>query len=282
MLGRRRSRREVLSSVGIAAGMAGLAGCTGIRPGDEPGGTDTATPTATSTATDSLAKGTGTATGTGTETETATTTETRTTGTDSPTTASPETVQFQSTAGTQVTGSLYGGRDGACGIVLVPQINLDRGSWQPQAERLAGMGHLALAIDEDSNNRAESASGALRYLRGTVGVDRVVLVGASSGGEAVVRADARAETGTVQGLVTLSAAGGVDVAADLQGRKLFVVSENDDDRFVRTAKQLHEKAPEPKALKIYSGSAHGQGIFNTTHGDDLADRLFGLVEDVCT
>lgn len=274
MVGRRTSRRQFLVSVGIV----GLAGCTGIRPGDEPGGTDTATPTATSTTTDSPAEGTATAAGT--ETETAT--ETQTTGTDSPTTESPETVQFQSTAGTEVTGSLYGGRDGACGVVLVPQINLDRGSWQPQAERLAGIGHLVLAIDEDPNNRAESARGALKYLRRTVGVDRILLVGASSGGEAVVRADARAETGTVQGLVTLSAAGGVDVAEDLQGRKLFVVSENDDDRFVRTAKQLHEKAPEPKALKIYSGSAHGQGIFDTTHGDDLADRLFGLVEDVCT
>lgn len=74
--------------------------------------------------------------------------------------------------------------------------------------------------------------------------------------------------------------GGTDVAGELTGRKLFVATENDGE-FTGIARDLHKNAPEPKALKIYGGSAHGQGIFETKHGDDLADRLVTLVEDVC-
>lgn len=267
MASRPTTRRAFLASAGIAAGLVGLAGCSGIRPGEEPGEDGTETPTHTSTAT-----------ATSSPSDSTTTAEPTATGT--PTHDRPETVQFQSTANTQVTGTVYGPAGSACGVVLVPQINLDRESWRPQAEQLAELGHIALAIDEDPDNRAASALGALSYLRETEGVDRVGLVGASSGGEAVVRANARAETGAVQGLVTLSAAGGTDVAGKLQGRKLFVATENDGD-FPDIARNLHADAPDPKALKIYSGSAHGQRIFETKHGDDLADRLFGLVEDVC-
>lgn len=267
MPGRQRTRRGVLATTGIALGVAGLAGCSGIRPGTEPGETGTATATSTSTAT---------ATGRADDSTTATESPT----TDTPSTDRKERVEFQSTANTQVVGTVYGAPGSTCGIVMVPQINLDRESWQPQAEQLAGMGHVALPIDEDPENLAESAQGAVSYLHGTEGVERVILVGASSGGAAVVKANARAESGTVHGLVTLSAAGGTGFAGDLTGRKLFVATENDDE-YPGIARDLHENAPEPKALKIYSGSAHGQGIFDTKHGDDLADRLFTLVEDVC-
>lgn len=263
MASRPTTRRAVLATAGIAAGLAGLAGCSGIRRGEEPEGAGTETATSTSTATAASSP-----------------TDTTPTTTGTPTQDRTERVQFQSTANTQVTGTVYGPAGSACGIVLVPQINRDRESWRDQAENLAGMGHIALPIDEDPDNRAESALGALSYLRETEGVDRVLLVGASSGGEAVVRANARAESGSVQGLVTLSAAGGTEVAGELQGRKLFVATEN-DGKFTQIARDLHADAPDPKARKIYSGSAHGQGIFETKHGGDLADRLFGLVEDVC-
>lgn len=246
------TRRRLLGAL-AGAGVTALAGCTG----------DEGTPTDTTTASPA---GAGNA-------DAATTTGTASTATPE----RPTTVRFKSTAGTAVQGTLYGRGD--CGVVLVPQINLDRGSWEPQATALAERGHVALAIDEDPDNRWQSALGAARFLRETTGVSTLVLVGASSGGEAVVRANANAET-DVAGLVTLSAAGGADVAGQLQGRKLFVVSENDEDRFVRIARELHENAPDPARLKVYGGSAHGQRIFES-HGADLRRRLFGLVERAC-
>lgn len=245
------TRRRLLAATGGTA--AALAGCVGD---ESTRASETATERTTATQ-----EGTDTRDGAGTETP-----------------STPRDVTFQSTADTDVTGTLYGSGD--CGVVLVPQINLDRGSWAPQAAALADRGHVALAIDEDPDARAASTLGAVRFLHETVGVDHLVLVGASSGGEAVVRATARADSGTVDGLVALSAGGGAEVAGDLQGRKLFAVAENDDERFVRVAEQLHANAPEPKTLQRYAGSAHGQALFGA-HGDDLGPRLFELVATAC-
>jgi dienelactone hydrolase len=249
---RRATRRRLLAAVGAVT--TTFAGCTGGGASDSTGTTAPGTPTDAASPSDSP-EPTGTASSSG-----------------------PRDVTFQSAASTQVEGTLYGSGD--CGVVLVPQINLDRESWEPLATALADRGYVALAIDEDPDERAASALGAARYLREVVGVDHLVLVGASSGGEAVVRATATAEQGTVDGLVTLSAGGGADVASDLQGRKLFTVAENDDDRFVRVAEQLHANAPRPKTLQRYAGSAHGQALFEA-HGDDLRSRLFDLVATAC-
>lgn len=194
------------------------------------------------------------------------------------TSVAPQTVTFDGTDGVTVEGTVYGSGD--CGVILVPQINLDRESWQPQAEELATMGHLVLSIDENPDNRAASVRGAIRYLREQRSVSTVVLLGASSGGEAVVRANAATDA-PVAGTVTLSAAGAADQAGDLQGRSLFVVSTGDEDRFVQTARQLAENAPEPSRLIEYEGSAHGQAIFGSEHGEDLLVQVTGFVRKAC-
>lgn len=254
------SRRRILTVTALTT--TGVAGCANRGPG---GQTETTPDTTTETATETDAEVTDEASPTDT----------------SPTAGSKrtETVTFQSTAGTTVKGTLYGRGD--CGVVLVPQINMDRPSWKPQATMLAERGHAALAIDEDPDHRWESALGAARFLRSSKGVSRLVLVGASSGGEAVVRANANAKKGSIDGLVTISAGGGAEVADQLQGQKLFVASKEDDKRFVQTAKDLHRKAPKPKALKLYEGSAHGQRIFNSPHGTDLTERLLNIVKRSC-
>jgi alpha/beta superfamily hydrolase len=145
---------------------------------------------------------------------------------------------------------------------------------------IADMGRLARTIDEDPNNRSASVRGAIQYLRQQQGVSTLVLIGASTGGEAVVVANAQTDT-AVDGTITLSAAGGADHVSELQGRSLFVVSKGDEDRFVRIARELHQGAPEPKQLVEYEGSAHGQSIFDSEHGDDLRDRVRTFTSDVC-
>lgn len=191
----------------------------------------------------------------------------------------PRSVSFEAPHGATIKATLYGSGD--CGIVLVPQINLDRGSWKPLATKLASTERQVLAIDEDPDNRPASVAGAIRYLREKQNVSTIVLIGASTGGEAVVVANARAKPGTVDGTITLSAGGGAERASDLQGRLLVVVSENDDDRFVRVARQLHKGASEPKELIVYEGSAHGQAILETKHGDALRKKIMTMVSDVC-
>lgn len=190
----------------------------------------------------------------------------------------PDALSFEAPHGATVEATAYG--DGDCGVVLVPQINRDRESWRSQAETIAELGHLALAIDEDPDDRPSSVRGAIRYLRAEVGVSTVVLVGASSGGEAVVKANAETDA-AVDGTMTLSAAGGADRAGELQGRTLFVVATDDEARFVATARELHENAPDPTELVEYDGSAHGQGLFDADHGEDLRGRFERFVTDVC-
>lgn len=250
------TRRRLLVATGVGMSTA-LAGCAGSAE-DE---TDDSSPT--TDANEGTGESTGTDSGTDTDSETATST--------------PRQVSFESSAGTTVEGTLYG--SGSCGVVLVPQINMDRESWAPQAERLAERGWVALAIDE-GEKRVAAVRAAVGFLIDERGLDKVVVMGASTGGEAAVVAAAK-EGDRVDGVVSLSAAGGAKYASELTGRKLFVASKNDEDRFVRIAKQLHEKAPDPKRLELYAGSAHGQGLFESSHKEELWTAVLDLVETVC-
>ena len=264
MTSEKSSRREFLARTAVVTSPLGLAGClTGGSSSSDDGGSETTTSEE------------GDETSTTSETDT---TEESTDKTGTSTTESPRSVSFEAPHGATIEATAYGSGD--CGIVLVPQINLDRGSWEPQAEMVAEMGHLALAIDEDPDNRAASVRGAIRYLREQQGISTLILVGASTGGEAVVVANAETDA-TVDGTITLSVAGGAGHASDLQGRSLFVVSKGDEDRFVRIARELHQGAPEPKKLVEYEGSAHGQGLFDSEHGDNLRDRIRTFVSEVC-
>lgn len=251
------SRRWFLARTAVVAGAIGLTGCLSTGTDANDGGTTTNA----STSADANATTGASSTESGTST-----------------TASDGNVTFEAPHGATIEATAYGSGD--CGVVLVPQINKDRESWQPLAETIADLGHLVLAIDEDPDNRPASVRGAIQYLHEEQNVSSLVLVGASTGGEAVVVANAETDA-TVDATVTLSAAGGVDHAADLQGHALFVVATGDEDRFVSTAQELHDKAPGPKALVEYDGSAHGQGLLVSEYADDLRQRLETLLADVC-
>lgn len=190
----------------------------------------------------------------------------------------PDDVVFSKPGG-EVTATLYGGGD--CAVVLVPQVDMDRQSWYQFAQRLAGRGYRAMAIDEGETRKAAGVEAAISYLRDSVGVEMVVVVGASTGGEAAVRAAAAAKSDTVDGVVTLSAAGGADVANQLAMPALFVVSEGDAQRFVTTAEQLAEGAPGEDQLVTYDGDAHGQGLLQSPHAEALRRRIGSFLSQVC-
>ncbi|MBX0324314.1 alpha/beta hydrolase [Halomicroarcula sp. F13] len=197
--------------------------------------------------------------------------------TESTTTTGSSDVSFDTSGGATVEGTLYGAGD--CGVVLVPQINLDRESWRPQAERLASNGWLALAIDE-GEQRVAAVRAAVEFLRSERAVSSVVLVGASTGGAAIVGAAAEIPD-RVDGVVTLSAAGGAERAGALTGQKLFVVSEGDEQRFVDIATRLHDDASDPKRLLTFDGAAHGQRLFESEHSAAVWSAMFDLLGDAC-
>lgn len=176
-----------------------------------------------------------------------------------------------------VEGTRYG--SGECAVVLTPQVNRDRGSWEPQVRCWADR-HLVLAIDP-AEDASTSVLAAVEYLREEADVERVVLVGASIGGEASVVAAAERDE-IVAGVVAISPSGGAERAEELTGERLFAVAEDDDERFVEATNELHDGASEPKELATYDGSEHGQGLFESAHGDDLLDRIDELIERACT
>lgn len=243
------SRRQLLAAAGVA--LTGVtAGCTQTDASNDAVPTDTRTTTGTTTSP---------------------------TGAEETTTTGPRDVSFDTSGGTTVEGTLYG--TGDCGVVLVPQINLDRGSWRPQAERLAANGWLALPIDE-GEQRVAAVRAAVEFLRSERDVSTVVLVGASTGGAAVVGAAAERPT-RVDGVVTLSGAGGAGRADALTGQKLFVVSEGNEQRFVDVATELHSDASDPKRLLTVDGAAHGQRLFESEHSEAVWAAMLGLLEDAC-
>lgn len=257
------TRRHILATSGSLLGAIAVAGCL-QDDGDEDGETTTTIEGTTAEETGDGDDGT---------TQADETTEETTVG------DRPAVVTFDAPHGATIEGTLYGRGD--CGVVLVPQINLDRGSWEGDAKRLADQEYLVLAIDEDPDDRPSSVRGAIRYLREQHDVSSLVLIGASSGAEAAVIANANSDKEEVDGTIALSPGGGEEYASELQGSTLFVVSEGDDERFVRVTKELHNNAPHPSELITYPGSAHGQGILESEHGEDLRTRIVEFVQSAC-
>ncbi len=252
----RQNRRDFLITSASIIGGAGLAGCLGNQAESSPKTTSTK-------AKSSLQE-----------------TSTKVTPTSQSNTIGTKDITIRSTEGFTIKGTLYG--DGKCGIILVPQINMDRESWEKEATRLAKQGHLILAIDENPEECAASVLDAIRYLRQEQEVERVILIGASSGGEAVLDANAKATAGTIDVTITLSAAGGPQYAEQLQGRLLFVVSKGDEKQFVTVARTLHQNATNPKQLKLFSGDSHGQRLFNSSHANALRKQITQFTSSVCT
>lgn len=275
----------------VAAGTAGLAGC-GVpertTPNTAPPPNGTAGPGAD-----------GVGPGPGEDTPAGDRTVQRGTGTPR-----PVDVVFTKPAGGEVPSTRYGSGD--CGVVLVPQADRDRQSWDQYARRLAGSGYLALAIDEGERRKAAGVTAAVRYLREEAGVDAVVVIAASAGGEAAVRAVAErggadggtltadetvtdggtvagggSVAGAVAGLVVLSPAGGAEVAGRLSLPTLVVVAEGDADRYVETARALADGATGEAELATYEGDAHGQALLSSDHAEDLRGRIGDFLDRVC-
>lgn len=154
---------------------------------------------------------------------------------------------------------------GRTGVVLGHQSGSDLCEWMPQARRLARRGRQVLAFDfgPDAHIRADmvAAAGELRRR----GVTRLVLVGSSMGGTAVIAA-AAVITPPVAGVVSLSGPEeyqGTDAAAAapmLRMPVLFVAAE-DDPPFDDAARALYKAVPgHDKRLLVLEGGGHGTAL----------------------
>jgi dienelactone hydrolase len=159
------------------------------------------------------------------------------------------------------------GRGGPIGVVFANQSASLACGWLPYARDVARGGVRSLLFDYAVASREDEVLAAARWLR-SQGAKRVVLVGASIGGRAVVTAAARAGPREVDGVVSLSGERILGAQRDLlvDARRLrvaalWVSSENDGyTKFAAETRQLHRAAPghaRPDRLLVVGGDDHG-------------------------
>ncbi|HLW85155.1 MAG TPA: alpha/beta hydrolase [Candidatus Sulfotelmatobacter sp.] len=202
-----------------------------------------------------------------------------------------EAVTFSTPDGYRLHADLYG--KGDRGLVLAHGGRFTKESWHKQSEVFADAGFRVLAIDfrgygqswelgketEDWKHYPDVLA-AVRYLH-NAGAKSVSVVGASMGGDAAGDAAAESNPGEIDRIVLLGSEGG-DSPERLKGRKLFIVTRDDesgDGPRLPGITEHYRKAPDPKKLVVLEGSAHAQFIFETDQGPRLLQEILRFLSE---
>jgi pimeloyl-ACP methyl ester carboxylesterase len=187
--------------------------------------------------------------------------------------ASATAVRFPGGGGAALVGVVLG--RGRAGLVLGHQVGSDLCEWLPQAQTFAEQGYQVLAFDFAGSGDSQPGAGpdarvdndvvaAAAQLRRR-GADRIVLIGSSMGGTAVLSAATRIRP-PVAGVVSLSGPAsfqGVDAAAAVSRLRVpvLLVAAADDHPFVDDARALYRAAPVgDKRLLVIPGGGHGTSL----------------------
>jgi pimeloyl-ACP methyl ester carboxylesterase len=183
-------------------------------------------------------------------------------------------VAFPGTGGF-LTGLLLG--TGRTVLVLAPQASADACSWLSWARQQAAAGYRVLALDFAGEGRSQRGTGsthsgdvlsAVAYAR-TLGVQRIVLIGASRGGTASLVAAAAADP-PVTAVVSLSAPdtyAGENAAAAAPRIKapVLYVSATGESSFAAAAQAMHDATTDPRRrIALVPGRLHGTSLLTIT------------------
>jgi len=185
-------------------------------------------------------------------------------------------------------GRVFG--SGPTGVILSHMRLGDQTAWYPFATELAGTGDYTVMTfdfrgfndstgDKQFDRIDTDLAAALDYMRDSLGIEKVFLIGASIGGTASLLVASR---DNVAGVATVSAVGQfppfevVEAVAGIDEPKLFITSEDDVPQ-ARSQEEFWEVAPRPKQEHLYEGDAHGTDLFDSPHADDLKSRLVAFL-----
>jgi pimeloyl-ACP methyl ester carboxylesterase len=193
--------------------------------------------------------------------------------------------RFKTSEGATLVGVVLG--TGRTGLVLGHQLRSDLCEWLPQARAFARRGYRVLVFDfagfgdsqpgPDGRVDTDVVAAAAQLRRR--GADRIVLVGSSMGGTAVLSAATRIRP-PVAGVVSLSGPsgfGGVDAEAAMARLRvpvLFIVGA-DDQPYREQARLMYRAArARDKRLLVVPGRGHGTSMVE--FGEDAPRVLAAL------
>ena len=196
-------------------------------------------------------------------------------------------IWFRAADGTRLAGTRYG--RGQTAVVFAHESRGGGYQWATEARRLAARGYLAITFDFRGYGRSQARGGRARARYAAdvtaaakraraLGARRVILVGASMGGTAVVVGAANARP-PVNAVVALSAPAtfvqmdGVAAARKLQMPVLYAVGSGDVD-FAPESRTLYDAtASAEKRLEIIDSGAHGVHLLADPGVRELVERF---------
>jgi pimeloyl-ACP methyl ester carboxylesterase len=171
---------------------------------------------------------------------------------------------------------------GSCGFLLIPGTNFEKESWYPQAQMFAKKGYQVLTVEFTfGKDPIEDILESILYFRQECNVERLIIVGASSGGKAALKANTRVDFNRVHGTVAIAHPEIQVSTLNLHGKLLFVVGEHDTIIDVDSVKATFKNAPEPKELVMLESKKHAQQLFQSEKSGRLMDILLNFVESIC-
>ena len=195
-------------------------------------------------------------------------------------------VSFESADGVLLEGRQFGPAAAQVAIVLSHMLPADQRSWFGLADALGNRGYAAITYnfrgycpggdggcsegEKSVNATVQDLAGAVSFAR-NLGVQRVVLIGASMGGTASL-AYAASEQVDIAGVVALSApvsigsiSAGPEVIQAIRGAKLFIAG-LDDGTAAEDAEAFYNSGPPPKRVEILTTADHGTEILVGAQG----------------
>jgi pimeloyl-ACP methyl ester carboxylesterase len=191
-----------------------------------------------------------------------------------------------------LSGRLYG--EGTSAVVLSHMYPADQSSWSAVAEQLSSQGLSALTFDfrgygesegsKDIQHIDRDVTAAVEFLR-EAGVQQAVLVGASMGGTASLKAAIRFQelsSFRLAGVVTMSAPvefrglSAEEAVPQLVVPLLFVAAEQDVG--ASGAEALERLSSGNGELKIVAGSGHGTDLFSGPTSDQVWTLLLDFLQ----
>jgi pimeloyl-ACP methyl ester carboxylesterase len=186
--------------------------------------------------------------------------------------APPENLVTNADSDLYMSDATYFPAQGAKAVVLVPGFIFNKESWFPLAKTLQEKGIASLAISGKSPNHVRHAIQQLAR-RGHL---EVILVGASSGGEAVLNAmEQVTSVAGVRKVVLLSPVRG-NPLDDSEAEKLFIASS--DEKAMANVQRLFDGSLEPKSLYPVEGKAHAQFLLFGENKDKVSSMIIEFIE----